>query len=151
MLFSHHIPLLLISFLGSNLPHGCHPQPWKAALCSEWAAHADKHHSHTLCVLVLSRAAWQSWEQWCCEGTAGRAGRGHLPYTPLPFTTLLMSPDRGQLRGDQLLCSHLSQHGTLRGPWAPVSDTISARNRLQSLCGAKSRLTHAVGIWGHTQ
>lgn len=81
--FSHQIPLLLIPFLGSNLLHDCYPQPWKAVLCSKWAACADRHHSHGL----LCAGAQQS-----CMTGAGSSGVARARREGRTGVTSLRSP-----------------------------------------------------------
>lgn len=80
-------PYFLYPFLGSNLPHDCHPEPGKAALCSS----ADKHPCHGA-------------QQSCVTGAGssravGAQQEGRAGVTSLPFMRLLISPDRGWQRG----------------------------------------------------
>lgn len=114
MVFSHHIPLHFILFLGSNPPDGCPPQPRKAALCSERAAEL-----HMPPVVLRGR----SWEQW---GHGGRADRGDFPALPSPAQRCWSALTGAGSEGTD--CCAATWASTAR--WAPVSDSPAARQGL---------------------
>lgn len=129
--FSQQMSWIFIPFLGSTPLHACHPQPLKPALCNEWTAYAAKPMQRHAAQWCSAKLCDSSREQGFGEGPAGKAGVGH--FSLLPFTMLLMTPDRGRHAGwptDGLLCSHLSQHGIPRRFRASASATVSARYRI---------------------
>lgn len=136
-------PYFLYPFLGSNLPHGCHPQPLKARGLPV-LTNITPTRSVRCCSAELRD---RGWEQRRCEGTAGRAGRGHFPTLHNPADESWQGP--AQRGAAAVQPPEPARHA--EAALAPVSDTISPGTGCASLRGAKSRLTHALGTWGHTQ